>query len=520
MATNDPACRPPANELSQTDGASIAITKPRHSAVPEWTPLRCLLVGWPARPDTWRQNAGPARRQMSSFVQLVLRMTCSIDVVVVVDRDDDDAVQSLRTFIQSMEHLQEPTELSELTMKDEESRLEVAATASKYGLRHRLSMLCIPMDDCWMRDVSPIWVASTSHADPTNTHGLTKMTHRKDDDNVCHGARALLKAHDDSNYHLLSKHEAVLRGVCFGFNAWGGATEGCYTNCERDQEVASLLCDEFGIPKMQLDFVMEGGAITLDGQGTAIVTEQCVLNRNRNPIRKGDGDGDGDGDVERLSKRYVERLLYAHLGVTTVLWIPYGLANDHDTDGHVDNMALFIRPRHVLLAWTTEGPNAARCAAARHVLENSVDASGYRLTVHTVCVPPAVQRSEDQALWQQDVEHEVVNKKEGQAKPRPVGEMLCASYVNIVQVERAVFVPAFGFADADRQARSDIQAAFDAAIDGNDKTGTKTDDGGGGDGGGDGRRYRTVAVDASEFILAGGGLHCLTQTIPVVPAIR
>lgn len=503
MMTNDPAYRPPGSEPSPTDGASIAITEPRRSVVPEWAPARCLLVGWPARPDTWRQNAGPARRQMSSFVQLVLRMTRSIDVVVAVDRDDDNAVQSLRTFIQSMEHPQESNEPSGLTMKDDESRTDAEVTA----LRRRLSMLCIPMDDCWMRDVSPIWVASTSHANSTSAHGWTKMTLQNNDDYDDNNHRALLdvlKFDGDNHHRGLSKRLAVLRGVCFGFNAWGGVTEGCYTNYERDRQVASLLCDEFGITKTQLDFVMEGGAITLDGQGTAILTEQCVLNHNRNPIPNGDVDSDGD----RLPKRYVERLLYVHLGVTTVVWIPNGLANDHDTDGHVDNMALFIRPRHVLLAWTTEGPNAARCAATRHVLENSVDASGHRLTVHTVCVPPAVRRSEDQALWQQDAEHEIVNKKEGQAKARPVGEMLCASYVNIVQVEWAVFVPAFGFADADRQARSDIQAAFDAAI-GNDETGPKN--------GGGGSRYRVVSVDASEFILAGGGLHCLTQTIPTVP---
>lgn len=448
---------------------------------------------------------------MSSFVQLVLQMTCTIDVVVVVDRDDDDAVQSLRSFIQSMESPEErmigPLELR---IMDNESPVNVGFKAPTYGLRRRLSMLSIPMDDCWMRDVSPIWVVSTSHGDA----GLTKVTNRSDeyyDDNSDRARLDDLKFHGDNHPNGVSKHPAMLHGVCFAFNAWGGVTEGCYTNYERDRQVASLLCDEFRIHKKQLDFVMEGGAITLDGQGTAIVTEQCVLNCNRNPIRN----DDCDSGSNRISKSFVKRVLHAHLGVTTVLWIPYGLANDHDTDGHVDNMALFIRPSHVLLAWTTEGPNAARCAAARHVLENSVDASGCMLTVHTVCVPPAVRRSEDQALRQQGMEHDLVNEKEGQAKARPVGELLCASYVNIVQLEQAVFVPAFGFADTDRQARSDIQAAFDAAVDGSEKTGAK--DGVGAGAGA--RRFRIVSVDASEFILAGGGLHCLTQTIPSIPSV-
>jgi agmatine deiminase len=96
--------------------------------------------------------------------------------------------------------------------------------------------------------------------------------------------------------------------------------------------------------------VLEGGSIHVDGEGTLITTEECLLNRNRNP---------------HLTREQIEDMLREHLAVETIVWLPDGLYND-ETDGHVDNFCCYVRPGEVLLAWTDDSndPNYARCHAA------------------------------------------------------------------------------------------------------------------------------------------------------------
>ena len=97
------------------------------------------------------------------------------------------------------------------------------------------------------------------------------------------------------------------------------------------------------------DLILEGGSITVDGEGTLITTEQCLLEEHRNP---------------HLSRDEIEARLKAHLGVERVVWLGLGLVEDDDTDGHVDNICAFVEPGKVVLQTVTDeaNPNFEHCA--------------------------------------------------------------------------------------------------------------------------------------------------------------
>ena len=111
------------------------------------------------------------------------------------------------------------------------------------------------------------------------------------------------------------------RAARFLFNGWGGKYR-----LEGDDGIGRRLADGAGIDIAQHDWILEGGAIDVDGTGLAVTTEQCLLHPNRNP-------GLGRGEVEAR--------LREHLGIDRLLWLGEGLLNDH-TDGHVDNLARFV----------------------------------------------------------------------------------------------------------------------------------------------------------------------------------
>lgn len=123
------------------------------------------------------------------------------------------------------------------------------------------------------------------------------------------------------------------------FNGWGGK----YL-MDGDQDIGAELARDAGLPVIESDWVLEGGAIDGDGTGMALTTGQCLLNPNRNPD---------------LSREQVEARLERDLGFTKVVWLGDGLINDH-TDGHVDNLARFIAPGEVALPRATgnDDPNA------------------------------------------------------------------------------------------------------------------------------------------------------------------
>ncbi|NYT40872.1 agmatine deiminase family protein [Sphingomonas sp. R-74633] len=123
----------------------------------------------------------------------------------------------------------------------------------------------------------------------------------------------------------------------FRFNGWGGKYD-----LEGDDDIGLRLAERARFKTEEHGWVLEGGAIDGDGTGLVVTTEQCLLNRNRNP---------------QLTKADVEELLHKDLGYSQVLWLGDGLLNDH-TDGHVDNLARFVGENRLLIPEAAENdPN-------------------------------------------------------------------------------------------------------------------------------------------------------------------
>ncbi|MET8507787.1 agmatine deiminase family protein [Streptomyces sp. NPDC004787] len=147
--------------------------------------------------------------------------------------------------------------------------------------------------------------------------------------------------------------------VDFRFNAWGRK----HHPYDSDDRISSLLLQHLGIERIASDMILEGGAITVDGEGTLITTEQCLLHPNRNP---------------GMSRDEIETELKAQLGVDKVVWLPYGGLLDTETDGHVDGVCAFAAPGKVVVSLPDDPdhPDHARMRANRAVLEHTTDAQG------------------------------------------------------------------------------------------------------------------------------------------------
>ncbi len=153
----------------------------------------------------------------------------------------------------------------------------------------------------------------------------------------------------------------------FSFNAWGKPDD---IEHGQDKFVGIKLLQQLRLPAYDYThFVCEGGSFSVDGQGTCLTTEQCLLNPNRN---------------KHLSKPTITDILCRSLGVRKVIWLPFGAAADEDTDGHVDNMCVFARPGEVMLSWPSgcgggscvDVEQEKRSLAALKVLQEETDAHG------------------------------------------------------------------------------------------------------------------------------------------------
>ena len=171
----------------------------------------------------------------------------------------------------------------------------------------------------------------------------------------------------DSGPVFVTNDRGERRVSGFTFNGWGAK----FRPYKDDALLKSHLCAHLNIPMYPVDLVLEGGAIALDGEGTVLTTEQCVLHRNRNPGR---------------NRQTVERLLNDSLGTRKIVWLEKGLQPDPVTDGHVDGLAAFAEPGVVLLHTVDDrsDPNFAICRDAKQRLRNSKDAKGRRLDLSLI----------------------------------------------------------------------------------------------------------------------------------------
>lgn len=255
-----------------------------------------------------------------------------------------------------------------------------------------------------------------------------------------------------------------MRGVDWKFNAWGGLEGGLYFPWDKDDQVARKVIEIEGCDRYRAPIVLEGGSIHVDGEGTLLVTAQCLLNKNRNP---------------ELSQGEIEDVLKAYLNVQTVIWLPKGVYND-ETDGHVDNLCCFVRPGEVLLSWTDDesDPQYAISSEAQRILTQAVDARGRKLKIHKIHQPGPIFISDEESRG--------VDAVDGTLSRLP-GDRLAGSYVNFYIARDRIVFPLLD-ARYDDQARDTLVALFP--------------------------EREVVGVDAREILLGGGNIHCITQQVP------
>ena len=269
----------------------------------------------------------------------------------------------------------------------------------------------------------------------------------------------------DSGPSFVIDHRGGRRAVDWKFNAWGGLQGGLYFPWDADELVARKVIDIEDEERYRAPMVLEGGSIHVDGQGTLLTTEECLLNPDRNPD---------------LTRGQIEQLLCDYTGAEKVIWLGRGVYND-ETSGHVDNLACFVRPGIVALAWTedTSDPQYEISADARRRLELATDASGRELEIITLPVPGPLYLTKEEA--------EGVDAVEG-TKPRQPGDRLAGSYVNYYTGTTRIVFPLL-------DERTDDQA-------------------------GDILRRccypdrEIFGVPAREILLGGGNIHCITQQVP------
>jgi agmatine deiminase len=251
-----------------------------------------------------------------------------------------------------------------------------------------------------------------------------------------------------------------LRGVDWAFNAWGGL----YRPCGLDDAVAQKVLELERVPRYRAPLINEGGAFHVDGQGTVLVTEQCLLNRNRNPT---------------LSRRQIEAQLRRYLGVSCVIWLGRGVVAD-ETSGHVDNLACFARPGEVCLSWCDDArdPQHRVSQDAFERLMAARDAHGRRLKVHKLPMPGP--------LFMTRRESASIVRAPG-IRSLAAGHRLAGSYANFYLANGAVILPLLD-ERTDAAARRAVRRIFP--------------------------RRQVVGVSAREILLGGGNIHCITQQQP------
>ncbi|MGH3689608.1 MAG: agmatine deiminase family protein [Microbacterium sp.] len=247
----------------------------------------------------------------------------------------------------------------------------------------------------------------------------------------------------DSGPAFVTNARGELAAVKFGFNAWGER----WHPYDQDALVPDRIAAHLGIPLFRAPFVLEGGAFFVDGEGTLLTTEQCLLNPNRNPT---------------MSKDEIEQGLRDYLGVSTIIWLPYGHSLDTGpagTDGHVDGVAQFVAPGRVLLEVPSE-PASTEYERSRANLARLLEK------------PDASGRTIDVSLLDPHIDSEV-------------------AFANHYLADGAVIVPVGGDAN-DEPVLEFLRATYP------DRT--------------------VVGVPGATIAFGGGGPHCITQQIPAATA--
>lgn len=198
---------------------------------------------------------------------------------------------------------------------------------------------------------------------------------------------------------IFVNRELSKKALNFKFNGWGGKYVLPF-----DDQVASSISKKLKCETQSFDFILEGGAIEPDGEGTCLTTEQCLLNKNRNP---------------GFTKEKIEDVLKSALGYSKILWLKEGLVNDH-TDGHIDTLVRFVKPGMVVCMRASQNsdPHKKYLDQIHADLKKMTDARGRRLEIIEIPSPGPVYNSD--------------------------GDVMPASYVNFYISNTSVIVPTYG----------------------------------------------------------------------------
>ncbi len=254
--------------------------------------------------------------------------------------------------------------------------------------------------------------------------------------------------------------KGLVRGIDWDFNAWGGL----YFPWDQDALVARKVLEIERIDRYKANMVLEGGSIHVDGEGTLLTTEECLLNPNRNP---------------NLTRAEIEQVLQEYLNVKKVLWLGKGVYLD-ETSGHVDNLCCFVRPGVVALTWTddTSDPQYEISLDAYERLKSATDAQGRELEVHKIHQPNPIYITEEESAGIDAVEGTL---------PRKPGDRMAGSYINFYIANGGVVMPTFDDPH-DQAALETLHKLFP--------------------------ERKVVGVRAREILLGGGNIHCITQQQP------
>lgn len=245
--------------------------------------------------------------------------------------------------------------------------LEVA----KQLVGSQVELIVAPLDDLWMRDTGPVFVVNRQ------------------------GKKA---------------------AVDLNFNGWGGKQE-----FARDAEVAELIAGHAGVEALHTGLVLEGGGIEVDGQGTAIIAESCVLNANRNP---------------GVEKAEFEEEIGELLGLKKIIWLP-GIRGKDITDGHTDFYARFARAGVVLAGYDPDPQSHDHAVTKQHleILRSAKDARGKPLEVVVLTGPKTTRETYRTAEF-------------------------AGGYIGFYACNGAVIAQEFGDRQADAAARAALRKAF------------------------------------------------------------
>lgn len=275
-------------------------------------------------------------------------------------------------FAEIVRHLSQ-SEYVEINVNDRPAVDEVREFLSGQNIYlDRVRFHLIPTNDAWARDHGPLFITRQRHG---------------------------------------AGEQAI---VDWGYNAWGGK----YPPFDLDDRVPMMAAAELDCPRFEPKMVLEGGSIEVNGRGTLLTTESCLLNPNRNP---------------GMSRDQIEQKLKDFLGVTKVLWLGAGIEGD-DTDGHIDDLARFVDASTVVtvLEQDPSDENYIPLKENHERLRTLTDQDDKPLNVLTLPMPPRLEYA---------------------------GQRLPASYANFYMANELVLVPTFD-CEADRAALNTLQRLF------------------------------------------------------------